>query len=472
LFEACGIATVGTVEALASACALLSGRSAAAAPAGGLVCVTTSGAGGAILADFASDRGLRLAGSEGGTWGAAAAAEIAALPTAAPIRNPIDMGSLGDWGLLAPVLKAAADDGEDGATVVYAHVAPGPGMAAQLAAALVERRQRVGAPMAVLTPGGLGDAAEAQYTAAGIPVFHDTAACFDSLQACLQAMQWRARDAGSAAVADAYPEAATAPTAEAARAIVALLDASARAAGPQGFLGERASAEILRACGLPMVHSDVVSSAAAARDSAARRGGAVVLKALAPGVAHKNAQGLVLTRIDGPEAAAQAFELLAGRVRAAGFAPSQVEFLLQALHPAELELILGVSHEPGLGHFLVFGLGGIHTEVFDRVELLALPVSPQRLRERLAASPLARLLHAVDPACSADWLAQTGAALLALQRLMQVAGDRIDSVDVNPLRVGRAGCVAVDALVVMRAAGHDGGAPQIPIAPAAPTLGP
>jgi acyl-CoA synthetase (NDP forming) len=454
LFEACCIATVGTVEALAGACALLSGRSAAAAPAGGLVCVTTSGAGGAILADFASERSLRLAGSEGGAWGEAATAQIAALPTSAAIRNPIDMGSLGDWALLAPVLQAVGDEGEDGATVVYAHVAPGPGMAAHLAAALIERRQRCSAPVAVLTPGGLGDEAEAAYTAAGIPVFHDTAACFDSLQACLQTLQWHAaeRDSPSLAAPADDPRASDSAFG---KPIGALIDAAAPAAGLQGFISERASAGILRACGLPMVASDVVTSAAEARRSAARCGGPVVLKALVPGVAHKNAQGLVLTRIEGPEAAALAFERLAARVAAAGCAPSQVEYLLQPMHPAELELILGVSHEPGLGHFLVFGLGGIHAEVFDRVELLALPVSPLRLRERLLASPVARLLRAVDPGLSAGWLAEVEGALLALQRLMQVAGERIDSVDVNPLRVGADGCLAVDALVVLRAKGDD-----------------
>jgi acyl-CoA synthetase (NDP forming) len=456
LFAAAGIAAVTTVEALAGACALLAGPCGAAS-ASGLVCVTTSGAGGAILADFASERGLALAGADG-AWGGAAAAAIAALPTSAAIRNPIDMGSLGDWALLAPVLDALAADGVVGATVVYAHVAPGPGMAQQLAQALIARRARCAAPIAVLTPGGLGAEAEAVYTAAGIPVFHDTAACFDSLRACFQAL-----DRGPGGAALAPPPAATAEDetepetereterATERAAVAAMIDTAAQAALPHRFLGEAASAAILARCGVPMVESVEVSSADAARQASARIGGPVVLKALVPGVAHKNACGLVVTRIAGPDDAAREWERLAERLRRAGHDMRTVQFLLQPMMAAEIELILGVSHEPGLGHFLVYGLGGIHAEVFDQVELLAVPVAPARLQARLEASTVARVLRAIDADRAAGWLTQVGAALLALQGLVLAHGDRIDSIDVNPLRVGNDACVAVDALVVLAA---------------------
>jgi acyl-CoA synthetase (NDP forming) len=444
LFDACGIASVGTVEALAGTCALLCGRTQAAVPPGDLVCITTSGAGGAILADFATDHGLRLAGSDTGAWGDAAARVIDALPTSAAIRNPIDLGSLGDWGLVAPTLQALEDDGELGPTVVYAHVAPGPGMAAQLSAALLTRRQRVAAPVAVLTPGGLGAEAEAVYTAAGIPVFHDTAACFDSLKGCLDALRPHTHTLKHDVAEQPSP-------ARAEPGLLGELMAHEAAAGrPAGFLSELASAELLRHHGVPMVDSTVVASAEQARASAVRSGGLVVLKALAPGVAHKHAMGLVMTRIDGPAAAAQAFGELAERVQRAGFDPAAVQFVLQPMRPAEVELILGVSREPGLGHFLVFGLGGIHTEVFNRVDLLAVPVSPERLQAQLAASPVASLLHAIDAERSAAWLHDVAAALLALQRLVQAEGEHIESIDVNPLLVGRQGSVAVDALVVLR----------------------
>lgn len=195
LFAAGGVASVASVEALAGACALLAGI-----PRGldgqrseeriekrsdqRLVCITTSGAGGAILADYASAAGFELAGSASGAWPAPAGTVIDALPTTAPIRNPVDTGSLGDWSLLEPTFAAIEADGYTGPTVVYAHQAAADVMTEALVKALTGRRQRIAAPLAVLAPGGLGTAVEERYIAAGIPIFHDTASCFDSLAAC------------------------------------------------------------------------------------------------------------------------------------------------------------------------------------------------------------------------------------------------------------------------------------------------
>ncbi len=95
LFEACNIAVVRSVEGLAGGCALLAGRTESSVKGDQrLVCVTTSGAGGALLCDFADEHGFALAGDETGEWSGKAAPIIAKIPARGRIRNPIDMGSL------------------------------------------------------------------------------------------------------------------------------------------------------------------------------------------------------------------------------------------------------------------------------------------------------------------------------------------------------------------------------------------
>ena len=184
LFAACGIATVGSVEALAGGCAVLAGRTAPVqAGAQGLVCVTTSGAGGALLADAAAQRGLALEGDGTGEWQGAVGAAIRALPSRGRLRNPIDTGSFGGgWAQLDDIYALLESAGITGPTAVYAHIAPHPDMDAKLAAALIERRRRTAGPIVVMAPGGLTAAIEARYIAAGIPVFHDLATGFDSLR--------------------------------------------------------------------------------------------------------------------------------------------------------------------------------------------------------------------------------------------------------------------------------------------------
>ncbi len=432
LLRAARVAAVQTVEGLAAGCAVLSAQRAGAARAAdeALVVVTTSGAGGALLADVATDRGLHLAGTDG-EWPEPAAAALRALGTAGRIRNPIDLGTLGDWRLLSNVfaeLRGIAT----GPTVVYAHNAPQERMGGQLADALIERKAQTNAPVIVLAPGALRPEIEQRLRAAGIPVFHDTAASFEGLMS--------------------YVSTAPASPAEAARAGPARDDDDgilARMLGAAGALSETQSSEILRRYGLPVVESVDVRSAADAQAAAARLGYPVVLKALAPGVAHKHAQGFVAVGIATPERLRHEVEAMEARVIAAGFARGDVPFVLQPMLAGELELIAGLSWEPGLGHFLVFGFGGVHAEAFDDVTLLPVPLGRGAVHASIAASRVGRVLAAIErqPGVLAGALA---GVLDGLQAFALAHGERVASVDVNPLLVTGERLVAVDALIVPR----------------------
>src|SRR5690606_3456384 len=114
----------------------------------------------------------------------------------------------------------------------------------------------------------------------------------------------------------------------------------------------------------------------------------------------------------------------------------------QPMLAARAELIAGVTHEPALGHFLVAGLGGLLAEALDEVVLMPMPSSRERMYDILARSRLAKLLARLDSdgAPATSGLLDT---LEALQALTLVCPDRIRSIDVNPLLVGRDHCTAV-----------------------------
>lgn len=409
LFREAGVASVGTVEALAGGCALLSSKNAPTDTR--MVCVTTSGAGGAILADFAGERGMPLAGAKG-SWGEALESEIARLQTLGPIRNPIDMGSIGaDWSHLGNIFEFLERAGIDGPVVTYAHSAPAPGWDQHMADALVQRNRRCAAPVLLLSPGGLSDEIESRYSGGGIPVYHDTAACFDSLQCWYQAFT---------PLADG----------EAPR-----LKKKVELRRTGAFLNEAESAQVLRQAGVPMVASESVTFLDEAKAAAVALGYPVVLKALAPGVAHKNHQGLVAVGIRDAVELQREFAAMKSRLE-----DEEVPFLVQPMVASRAELIVGVSREAALGHFLVFGLGGIHAEMLDQVTLLPIPAGGAAIRERIQSSTLAKLAPVEEVA----------AVLEALQALVLEHADTIESIDVNPLLVAKHGCVAVDALIVLR----------------------
>jgi acetate---CoA ligase (ADP-forming) len=78
------------------------------------------------------------------------------------------------------------------------------------------------------------------------------------------------------------------------------------------------------------------------------------------------------------------------------------------------------------------------------------PAGPQMIEHAVAQTRIGRLVHGADATGRA--MGQVVNTLLALQDLLLCGGDRIQSVDLNPLLLTSQGCIAVDALVVTRPA--------------------
>jgi len=427
LFAACGVAGVRSVEALAATCALLAQQPQRSNDQR-LIAVTTSGAGGALIADHAAERGFGLAGGPTGEWDGAACAAVAAMNARGHLRNPIDLGSLADWVELDRIYQLLEADGLVGPSVVYAHVAPSPDMDETLLAVLRRRKARTGSAIVVVAPDGLGPDLERQYRDAGLALFHETVLAFDALAAH--------RAAGDAARCTGE----IAPS-HAARTAAARLTATTGA-----VLSEAESAEILRAAGVPMVEGRDATSLTQARAAAVALGYPVVLKAMVPGIAHKNAAGLVITSLSNQTELERAHATLMARTQG----KTGVTMLLQPMVPAQCELIVGVAREGGLGHFLVFGLGGINAEPFDQVLLLPIELDVSAMRDRIAASRPGALLRALSRT-DRSVFDQLSAILTALRQLVGAAGAEIESIDLNPIIVTNSNdLVAVDALIVRR----------------------
>jgi acyl-CoA synthetase (NDP forming) len=465
LFRECRIATVPTIEALAGACALLTGlehfqekwkpvfrpkmrqtQDAGTSPSGGhppLVCVTSTGGGGSLLADHAMDHDIPLAGGKHGEWGGRTAAAIAALPGAGPIRNPIDGGNLRDWNQVDQLFAAIEADGLRGPLLAFLHMLPRVSTDKTIADLLVRRRARTASPSIVVAPGGLRPEIEDQYAREKIPVFHDLATCFDSVRVLYDELGF----AGEQAYAEPSAPTRAAPDAEAA----AVLRRAAATAGQGGFLSELQSAQVLRRFGVPMVDSRPVGSGEEAVRAADAIGYPVVLKAASREVAHKHDAGLVAIGLADSEGLRRAYSRMEARIGELGLSADATQFLLQPMLSSRAELIIGTTHEAPLGHFLIVGLGGIHAELIDSVFLLPMPMTREHIRRRIADSkPGALIARLESPARSAgSILDDVVDALAALQTLVGSCGDLIKSIDVNPLLVGDARCAAVDALIVL-----------------------
>ena len=116
---------------------------------------------------------------------------------------------------------------------------------------------------------------------------------------------------------------------------------------------------------------------------------------------------------------------------------------------ADLEVILGLKRTDDLGLLLIVGLGGIYTEALSEVVVFSVPASSAHIEAELSRSPVGRIMNSARWSRPADFQALLE-VIDRLQSFAMWAADDVEAVDINPLRIGSNGIVAVDALVVPR----------------------
>lgn len=168
----------------------------------------------------------------------------------------------------------------------------------------------------------------------------------------------------------------------------------------------------------------------------------VVMKVDSDKVLHKtDKQGLILN-IKNQEELARAFEKMRGNF------PGE-NFIIQKMLPIKTELILGIKRDAIFGPIVVYGLGGIYTEVLKMVDFLVPPLGLDEIREELKNSKIGFLFSQTRGQNPYD-LDEMAEILLGLSRLAQ-ENEEIKELDVNPLLVYNDGqeAIAVDVKIII-----------------------
>ena len=214
-------------------------------------------------------------------------------------------------------------------------------------------------------------------------------------------------------------------------------------AGP--VLCEYEATPLLAEYGIHMMEASLVSTAQEAIAAAtALGGGPVALKVQSPQIPHKTDAGAVALGVRGAEAIERAYEnVLAAARRVPGAGIRGV--LVQAMAPPGVEMLLGIHRDATFGPMLTVALGGIYVEVLRDAALAPVPVAREDARRLIATLRGKALLK------NGDTEALIG-LVVALSRFAVDHGERIESLDLNPVIVHPApgGVSAVDALVVKR----------------------
>ncbi|HEX7658330.1 MAG TPA: GNAT family N-acetyltransferase [Pseudonocardiaceae bacterium] len=425
LFGQAGVIAVNTTDELIATVAALSWQP---RPAGNRVAVVTNVGGiGVLAADAAVSAGLVLADLAPETIEALRVA----MPSTATAANPTDTTAAVDPETYNRCVAAVlADPGVDAVIAASVPTAVGDPITqlhkvigrAGDKPVLVVRSDQVEAVAPL--PGPDGSPMTASYSDPATPI--------GALGRLAGYARWRDRENPPAVL----PADADVPAA------LALLREAFRAHPEGGWLDPDQTDALLRCFGIPLVGS---RTCAPTDEDALRAfdefgGGPVVIKAIAEGLLHKSAGGGVLVDVHDHD------EVIAGvRQLRDRFGDTLGGLIIQPMLPHGREFLVGVNSDVTFGPLVVFGIGGVDTDVVADRSARLTPLGQtdaEDLMRGLRASaslfgPEAR--SPLDEAAIQDVLLRIG---LLAQLLPEVV-----ELDLNPLIAWRKDVRVVDARI-------------------------
>ena len=207
-------------------------------------------------------------------------------------------------------------------------------------------------------------------------------------------------------------------------------------------LSEYESKLLLAEYGIPVTGEAVVTTADDAVAQASKIGYPVVLKGSGETISHKTELNLIALDLKNEEEVRQAFTELTANKKA-----DVKEVLVQQMIKGDRELMVGLTRDAQFGPCVMFGLGGIFTEILEDVAFRVAPLSDYDANDIMTDIKGKKILEAFrgKPAVDRNILADI------LKAIGQIGLDneQIKEIDINPLKLVDGKPVAVDALVVL-----------------------
>lgn len=208
-------------------------------------------------------------------------------------------------------------------------------------------------------------------------------------------------------------------------------------------LSEYESKLLLAQYGIPVTREIVVEDETDLISAARDIGYPLVLKGCSSEISHKTETNIIQLDIRTDEEATTAFRQIKANMngRSGGV-------LVQEMIRGQRELMAGLTRDPQFGPCVMFGLGGIFTEILKDVSFRLAPlkhVDTLDMMQEIKGRKILEAVRGMEPV-DADMLAQV---LIKLGDI-GVENDPIKEIDINPLIIRGGKPVAVDALVVLR----------------------
>jgi len=208
-------------------------------------------------------------------------------------------------------------------------------------------------------------------------------------------------------------------------------------------LSEYEAKQVLAAYDIPVSREVLVKDKARLDAALGKIGFPLVMKGCSADIAHKTEKGLIHVDIRTVTEARKAFrDIMAGLEGFDGGA------LIQEMIKGRRELVMGLTRDPQFGPCVMFGLGGIFTEILQDISFRHAPLEARDAREMMQEIRGHKILDAVRGMEAADKQRLTG-MLINIGRIgLEIP--EVSEIDLNPVILSWANPVVVDALVILK----------------------
>jgi acyl-CoA synthetase (NDP forming) len=199
---------------------------------------------------------------------------------------------------------------------------------------------------------------------------------------------------------------------------------------------------------IPTPKSGLATNAEEAVHEAKEVGFPAVMKIVSPQIVHKSEVGGVIVDIRDEKQLRTEYEELIVRVRRREPSAKILGVLVERMMPSSIELIIGGIRDKQFGPSIMFGMGGIFTEVYDDVAFRVAPVDAIDTLNLVRGLRGSKILSGVRGQPPAD-LDSIMNVLINVSNLM-MEHDSVEQLDLNPVIAYSDGVCAVDSRIIIR----------------------
>ena len=218
---------------------------------------------------------------------------------------------------------------------------------------------------------------------------------------------------------------------------------------PKKRLNEIDCSEILRKANLPIAKSSLITKSEDLSPIFENNVDKYVMKILSSDIQHKTDVGGVILNIEDIEQAKEAFKTIHKNVTEK--APNAVidGVMISPMITGGIECILGAKTDPVFGPIIMFGLGGIYTEVMKDISFAEAPISFEKAEKMISSLKSKDIFFGTRGQSPVD-MKSLVSTIVNLSNLIAANFDVIDQVEMNPILVRENDIVALDALIITK----------------------